>query len=115
MAHYLQVTEEDFSKAVSVPTSGEMGGWFGLVNDGSKNGSFEAKVTYFSSHRGSSQVFANVQQLFENTNVMENLAVIAGELEKDKMTSLGLEQLLFWAEILKKLLKMSQKTTRKKR
>ena len=86
---------DDHSKSVSLSTS------------------LDAKTTQNPSHRGGSQVFAEVQQLLENPEVMKNLAVIAGELQNGKMTSLGLEQLLFWAEILKKLLKMSQKKTRK--
>ena len=91
MAHYLQVTDADFLKAsMGVSISGDM-----RVDDHSKSvslsTSLDAKTTQNPSHRGGSQVFAEVQQLLENPEVMKNLTVIAGELQNGKMTSLGLE------------------------
>ena len=90
LSHYLQVTDADFEKAAKVSISGDMGGVVG-TKDHSESVSLDAKMSQNPPHHGGSVVFADVQQLLENPEVMKNLAVIAEELKKNQVTSLGLE------------------------
>ena len=89
LSHYLQVTDADFEKAAKVSISGDMGGVG--TKDHSESVSLDAKMSQNPPHHGGSVVFADVQQLLENPEVMKNLALIAEELKKNQVTSLGLE------------------------
>lgn len=111
LRHYLQVTDEDFKKGINSGTWGVVGD-ANLVMGKSdqKSDQLLSKSDQNDDHRGGSQMFADVQQLLENPEVMKNLAVIAEELKKNQVTSLGLELMPLLAVLLRKLFRSDQKS-----
>ncbi len=72
------------------------------------------KTTHFTTTQGGSQTFASVQELIKILGDSSVLSTITEELLKDQASRVGIEPTTSLAELLKKLIKATQKTTQVK-
>lgn len=99
--HYLQTIDSDWEKATTISN----------VKSDVKSDVSVAKTMCFPMNQGGSQTFADVQYLMKNIEISSVLSTITEELQNNQVSPTGVEFELFLAEILKKTLKDTQKTT----
>ncbi|GEM_PF-5045525 len=96
IGHYLQVTDTHFAKAVGVTCTPNLINKpdidsLGVKKNNAKSDAHDVKTTQNPTHRGGSEMFAEVQELIEIEGNIEVLAGIVEELQKQRMPRVGIE------------------------
>jgi integrase len=100
IGHYLQTIDPDWEKATSTTEKST-----------TKSTTLGVEMTHFNTLQGGSRTFTNVQELIENPENYSILSEITEKMKSNLVGAEGFEQVILLAEILKKLVKTTQKTT----